>query len=238
MNCAKRAIIMAAGIGKRLQPITLTTPKPLIEVNGVSMIDTIIDALHYNGIYEIIIVVGHLKEKFEPLKEKYKGILLIENPYYDSCNNISSLYVARHYLEDVVIIDGDQILYNKNILHPEFEKSGYCVTWKEETSEWLLTVNDGKIVSCERNGGKFGYQLFSVSFWSQEDGRKLKGHLEQEFIHNKNRDIYWDDVAIFCYPDKYELGIRKINEDDLMEIDTLEELSMIDKSYAKFIEGI
>ena len=46
----KRAIIMAAGIGKRMQPLTFQTPKPLIEVNGKRMIDTIIDALLENGI--------------------------------------------------------------------------------------------------------------------------------------------------------------------------------------------
>ena len=55
---AERAIIMAAGKGKRMQPLTLETPKPLIKVNGVRMIDTIIRGLHANGITEIYVVVG------------------------------------------------------------------------------------------------------------------------------------------------------------------------------------
>ena len=58
----KRAIIMAAGIGERMKPLTLTTPKPLVVVNGVRMIDTVIDALWKNDISEIYIVVGYLKE--------------------------------------------------------------------------------------------------------------------------------------------------------------------------------
>ena len=49
-HTVERAIIVAAGIGKRLQPVTLTTPKPLVSVNGVRMIDTIVEALHANGI--------------------------------------------------------------------------------------------------------------------------------------------------------------------------------------------
>ena len=64
MNQVKRAIIMAAGIGKRMQPVTLATPKPLVKVNGIRMIDTVIQGLHNNGIHEIYVVVGYLKEQF------------------------------------------------------------------------------------------------------------------------------------------------------------------------------
>ena len=51
MPKVKRAIIMAAGLGNRMHPVTLTTPKPLVKVNGVRMIDTVIDGLHRNGIH-------------------------------------------------------------------------------------------------------------------------------------------------------------------------------------------
>ena len=58
MFIVKRAIIMAAGIGSRMQAVTLKTPKPLVKVNGTRMIDTVIRGLHNNGINEIYIVVG------------------------------------------------------------------------------------------------------------------------------------------------------------------------------------
>ncbi len=231
MNIAKRAIIMAAGMGSRMRPATLEMPKPLISVNGVPMIDSIIAALHHNGINEIYIVAGYMKEKFDYLKEKHLGIEVLENPYFDSCNNISSLYIARDYINDAIILDGDQVIYNREILNPRFEKSCYCAAFVEKTPEWLLTVEDGEIVSCSRTGGQNGYRLCGVSFWSKEDGRRLKGHLEQEFIDNRNTELYWDDIAMFCHPDEYRLGIREINSGDLIEIDSLEELAAVDPSY-------
>ena len=83
MHTVKRAIIMAAGIGKRMQPVSLDTPKPLIKVNGKRMIDTVVDALHDNGIYEIYVVVGYLKEQFYEWVKGKIGISIIENPVYD-----------------------------------------------------------------------------------------------------------------------------------------------------------
>ena len=65
---------MAAGYGKRMLPVTLTTPKPLVKVNGVRMIDSVIDGLHKNGIHEIYVVIGYLKEQFEEVKKQYPEI--------------------------------------------------------------------------------------------------------------------------------------------------------------------
>ncbi len=236
MYKVKRAIIMAAGIGKRMHPVTLTVPKPLVEVNGVRMIDTVIRGLHENGITEIYVVVGYLKEQFYCLEREYPGLKLIDNPYYDTCNNIASLYVARDHIEDAIILDGDQIIYNSEILSPDFERSGYnCIRTETHTDEWLLQVEDGIVRSCSRTGGEHGWQLYSISRWTAEDGKKLKRHLEAEFEEKFNRQIYWDDVAMFCYPDEYELGIRAMNADDVIEIDGLCELAEIDEKYRSYV---
>ena len=231
----KRAIIMAAGIGNRMKPLTMEIPKPLIKVNGVRMIDTVIEALHQNGITEIYIVVGHLKEQFSSLPFQYPGLQLIENPYYDTCNNISSLYVAREHLRDCMILDGDQMIYNPEILNPHFTRSGYNAVWCEgETKEWLMDVENGIVKNCSRTGGSHGWQLYSISRWTAEDGAKLKRHLEQEFEGN-HRDIYWDDVAMFCHFEDYQLGIREMHKADIIEIDCLEELAAIDQSYQPYL---
>lgn len=233
----KHAIIVAAGMGKRMQPLTLDTPKPLLKVNGVRMIDTVIKALHANGIYQIYVVTGYLKEKFICLEKEYKGIKLIENPYYDRCNNISSLYAARKYIGESMILDADQIIYNEKVLSKAFERSGYnCVWTKEETKEWLLTTENGIVTNCSRTGGKDGWQLYSISRWTRQDGERLRRHIETEFEKKKNRKVYWDDIALFCYPEQYQLGIYEMEAGDVVEIDSIEELAAIDKSYKTFLE--
>jgi len=236
LHHVERAIIMAAGGGTRLHPLTLETPKPLISVNGVRMIDSIISALHENGVSEIIVVVGYKKKAFQPLEAEIPGLKLVENHWYDHCNNISSLYAAREYLGDCMILDGDQIIQNPGILCPVFSRSGYCAAWtEEETREWLLTAQDGVIQNCSRNGGKHGWQLYSISYWSEEDGARLRRHLEIEFEERKNRQIYWDDVPLFCYPSEYRLGIYPIQKEDVLEIDSLAELAAADPSYYCFL---
>lgn len=236
MSRVERAIIMAAGMGSRMNPVTLNTPKPLVRVNGVRMIDSIISALLKNEIYEIYVVVGYLKEQFYELERKYPGVKLIENPYYAVCNNISSLYVAREHLRNVVILDGDQVIQNHQILFADFEYSGYHAIWTDgATSEWLLTVENGKIVSCCRNGGKKGWRLCSVSRWNAVDGERLKRHIEIEFIKKKNHSIFWDDIALFCYPDEYELGIFETKATDIVEIDSVAELAELDSSYQSLL---
>lgn len=231
-HLVKRAIIMAAGLGNRMKPLTLKTPKPLIKVNGKRMIDSVVDALEANGIREIYVVVGHLKEQFYTWAKERDGIRIIENPYYNTCNNIASLYVAREHLEDCIILDGDQIIFNPRILDPHFTLSGYNAVWCEgTTNEWLMKATNGVVQSCSRTGGTGGWQLYSVSRWNAEDGRKLRKHLEYEFERG-NRDIYWDDVAMFCHFDEYTLGIKEMQYDDIIEIDDYDELVAIDKSYA------
>lgn len=239
MHTVKRAVIMAAGEGKRMRPVTLRTPKPLVRVNGVRMIDTAINGLAANGIGEIYVVVGYLKERFSALVRDYPNVVLIENPWYDACNNISSLYAAREHLEDAIILDGDQLIRDPRVLRPEFERSGYNAVWTEApTEEWLLTVENGVITSCSRTGGRRGWQLFSVSRWSAEDGRRLRRHLELEFEERKNRDIYWDDVALFCHPDEYRLGVFPMEPGAVSEVDSLAELAALDPGYRRELEEV
>ena len=229
----QRAIIMAAGKGERLRPITQTLPKPLISVNGIRMIESIIQALIKNHIREIYVVVGYKKEAFNTITDLYPNITLINNPYYNSCNNISSLYVAQELLQNCIILDGDQLIRNPNILDRRFSLSGYNAVWTDKaTSEWLLTTENGIIKSCSRIGGSNGWQLYSISRWNAYDGNQLKDDVTIQF-ESGNRQLYWDDIPLFCYPEHYTLSTYKMNATDVVEIDSFDELVRIDRSYSE-----
>ena len=101
-----------------------------------------------------------------------------------------------------------------------------------------MQVENGVVTSCSRTGGVGGWQLFSISRWSAADGRKLKKHLEEEFEVRKNCQINWDDVAMCCHFEEYELGIRPMDQGDVMEIDGLDELIEADPSYAAYAKGM
>lgn len=237
MNKVRQAIIMAAGIGSRLRPITLHTPKPLVKVHGVRMIDTVLRGLLEQGIAEIYIVVGYRKEQFAALKRDYPQIKLIENPYYAECNNISSLFAAREHLEDAMILDGDLIIRNPAVLSPVFERSGYNAIWTDgQTEEWLMQAENGMVRSCSRTGGSGGWQLFSISRWTQDDGRKLKRLLELEFLEKRNRQIYWDDVPMFCHFQDFQLQVYPMQPEDVIEIDSFAELAALDAAYTERME--
>ena len=232
MPKVENAIIMAAGLGTRMRPLTNKIPKPLVKVNGQRMIETIITGLHQEGINDITIVTGYLADKFDYLVTKYPGVKLINNPYYQKYNNLSSLYVARNELKNTIILDGDQLINNLDVLDPAFDKSGYAGSWVNEwTDEWIMHPDDnGRVVSCDRDGGQKGYRLYSVSKWTAEDSEKLRKLVEKEF-QAKNYDIYWDDVSMFKYPDKFDLFVHQVDPGDIVEIDSLDELKAIDSSY-------
>ncbi len=236
VHTVRRAVIMAAGVGSRMRPLTWSVPKPLVKVNGVRMIDSVIGALWANGIREIYVVVGYRKEQFEELPDRWPGLKLIENPLYETWNNLSSLYAAREHLEDCIILDGDQFIADPTVVSPGFTRSGYNAVWCEgKTNEWMLDVRDGIIRRCSRNGGEHGWQLYSISRWSREDGRRLRECAEREFERG-SRDLYWDDVALFRYPELFALGIREMRREDVVEIDSLEELAAMDSSYLPLLD--
>jgi L-glutamine-phosphate cytidylyltransferase len=110
-----KAVILNAGMGIRLRPMTAQMPKCMIEINGKSVFEHQVDALKRNGISEIVVLVGHLKEKIVALRTD--GMVFIENPVYDKTNASYSLWLAREHLRDqeFIYLNGD-LLFHENIL--------------------------------------------------------------------------------------------------------------------------
>ena len=226
----KRAIFIAAGFGSRLVPITLNTPKPLVRVKGVRIIDTLLDAVIAAGIEEIIIVRGYLAEQFDQLKYKYPMVKFVENPLYNEANNISSVMCIRYLLSNAYILEADLLLSNPKLITKYQYCSNYLGVPTDKTDDWCFYM-DGDRIKRIGVGGVDCHHMFGISYWSEDDGKKLCNHIEQVYNSPGGKERYWDQVALGEYIKEYNIGVRECTFDDIVEIDTFRELKELDPVY-------
>lgn len=226
----KRAVLLAAGFGSRLVPVTLNTPKPLVRVRGVRMIDTLLDAIQEAGIKEVIIVRGYLGEQFDQLLYKYPNITFIENSLYNESNNISSAMCARHLLKNAYIMEADLVLYNKRLITKYQYTSNYLGVFTEKTDDWCFEVKN-KIITKLKVGGYNCYHMFGISYWNESDGAKLAEHIKDVYNMPGGKERYWDQVALEYFTKDYKLEVRECTFDDIVEIDNYSELKKLDHAY-------
>ena len=112
----KSAIILAAGFGSRMMPATADRPKPLVTVNGVPILETLLDALTAVGIRDITIVRGYRKKCFDALLEKYPFLTLVDNDIYSKTNNISSVMAVLNKLDGCYLCEADLYITNPQII--------------------------------------------------------------------------------------------------------------------------
>ena len=228
----KRAVFIAAGFGLRLAPITLNTPKPLVRVNGKRIIDGLIDACLTAGIEEIIIVRGYLGELFDQLLYKYPMIRFIENPMYNEANNISSALVAKDLLSNAYVFEADFLISNPEIIKKYHYTSNFLAIKKDHTDDWCFRVRDGVITEQLVGGeGDDIWQMVGISYWNDQDGRKLSEDIPEVFNSPGGKERYWDQVPLVCRKEKYSVEVEECYEQDIVEIDTFNELKAIDSSY-------
>lgn len=226
-----RAILLAAGMGTRLRPLTLTTPKSLIEVNGKPMLEQQVEFLKEVGVEEIIVVTGYLAEKFQYLKEKY-GVTLIHNEKYDQYNNIYTMYLVREFLPDSYVIDADVFL-KRNFLLEEPKTSMYFSSRKPEFhNEWMIRYDDNyKVTDIVPGDGVHDYILCGISYWSEEDGLYIVKKLEEAVAGGNFKELYWDDIVKDNIT-SLNVYLQEIHPDDSYEIDSLEDLEKVKKILA------
>ena len=230
---AKRAIFIAAGFGLRLAPITLNTPKPLVRVNGERIIDRLIDACLGAGITEIYVVRGYLAELFDQLKYKYPDIHFLENPVYDSANNISSAMIARELLENAYVFEADLLISNPGIIRKYHYQSDFLAIKKDRTDDWCFRVKDGIIREEMTSGeGPDIWQMVGISYWNAEDGRRLREDIPAVYSEGNGRQSYWEQVPLVYKKENYAVAVLECAGSDIVEIDTYKELCAIDAAYA------
>lgn len=229
-----RAILLAAGMGTRLRPLTLETPKSLVKVNNQPMLERQIEFLKEKGIDDIIVVTGYLSEKFEYLKDKY-GVKLIHNNKFDIYNNIYTMYLVRNYLGDSYVIDADVYLH-RNFLCEDIDKSTYFSGYKKDfKNEWALVYDKFNKVTdiIVKNGD--GDILSGISYWSKKDAEIIVSELEKSIENDDFVDKYWDDV-VKNNLSKLDIYVNKIRSDDSFEIDSIQDLKKVEEYIDKLVD--
>lgn len=237
MNNGETAILMAAGLGSRMRPVTDESPKPLVRVKGRAMIETIIEGLRTRGVEHFYIVTGYLAQQFEPLAAASDDITLIHNDAFKTHNNISSVYAARDILgtSDTFICEADLFIPKPDVFLTDLRESCYFGKMKNGYSDdWVFDQDaSGRIIRVGK-GGTDVYNMCGISFFKRADAAILKEKIVQAYHEPGNEQLFWDEV-VDRNLDALDLKVHPIVPDQIVEIDTVKELAAMDESYRKYV---
>ncbi|MBP3816619.1 MAG: aminotransferase class I/II-fold pyridoxal phosphate-dependent enzyme [Firmicutes bacterium] len=244
-----QAIILAAGMGRRLKDLTKENTKCMVKVNDKTLIQRMLGQIDAKGFSRVVIVVGYEGEK---LKEYISSldvstpIVFVENPVYDKTNNIYSLYLARDYLqeEDTVLFESDLIFEdsvldsllddpNKNlVLVDKYESwmSGTCVKLSEE-SEILSYISGTNFDFHEID--KY-YKTVNIYKFNKDFSSKYYVPFLEAYLDALGNNEYYEQVLkVITMLDGKSLKAKKLDNQKWYEIDDIQDLNIAESIFAE-----
>ena len=226
------AILMSAGLGSRMRPLTDTTAKPLVKVNGVPLIETVIAALERRGISEIYIVTGYMAEQFKVISAKNSKVRLVHNPEYATKNNINSVAVVAEKMKfaDCFICEADLFVANDAVLCRELSRSGYFGKMVSgHSDDWVFDTDaTGRITRVGKCGDDC-FNMVGISYFKAVDAEKIASAVLEDVKKPENAQLFWDEVVDRLVKDgKLDLIVHEVAPDEIVECDTVEDLKKLE----------
>ena len=244
----KNSIILAAGMGTRLNPLTNHAPKCFTEVNGIPIIKNMLQNLLESGIERCTIVTGYLAEKIkDKLGNRFDSIMLeyVHNDIYEQTNDMYSLWLARQTLEEGAIVLESDIFFKSGIIQKSFEsmknRSYYlCGKYNGKPGEIHINVNEKMIISSIKILGKEEKGLIDPSCYMssgllviQRNYGKLFSKWISEAVEKGERRVLFDKV-LSDHIGESDLYVFEIDQNDWVEIDTIQDLNIAEKIFKKY----
>lgn len=198
-----KALILAAGLGTRLRPITNTRPKSMVEVNGKPILFKQIDNLLENGVEDITVIAGYKSEMMvDAINKSYKNIKTIINDVYDKTNNMYSAYMALDlmYKNEFLLMNAD-VFYDSAIVNEliknEYKNAIVVEAGVHNDENMKVSCNGKRIVEIskaitEKNAYGVSIDVYKFS----EEGSRIFFDKVKEFIEEKKELNQWTEVAL------------------------------------------
>ncbi len=224
------AIILAAGMSTRFVPISYEFPKGLTVVKGEVLIERQIRQLQEAGVEEIVVVVGHMLEKFIYLKEKF-DVKLVVNKEYKVKNTHSSVYAAKEYLKNTYICCSDNY-YPENLFNSHEYRSFYCAQFLKglsRTERGLIFDKQGLITDTAKPC-KDMWTMQGHAYFDKDFSDVFTVILDEYYDKPDTKDMYWEGIYAENL-DKLHMYIVKCGQEDILEFDSVENLREFDPDY-------